>query len=126
MNATFPTPVVPPPQTTRETILARLEGVHRIYEDGVSSAAMWGYCATGNLVNPFSEYRLGVIRREWDESQRVFHAAHPLGISREDCLVKCVRLLELWLRRISPDVHTLSIKHSLEIQEMTEDQLKKI
>lgn len=94
------------PQVTRETILARLEGVHNLYRDGVCAEYLWGYCATGNIVTPFDRHKFGIVLPEWDRSQRAFRARFPLGIDRNKALIECVMMLEKWLKSVSPDVAT--------------------
>lgn len=102
-----------PPQITRETLLARLEGVHALYRQDVCAEYLWGYCATGNVVTPFDRHRFGIILREWDNSQatfrRVYRGKRP---TREEVLIRCELMLEDWLRHVSPDVHTNTLAHA--------------
>lgn len=85
--------------TDRQTIRARMEGVRRLYDQGLPAEHLWGYCACGNVVTDRARYDRGDFRLvlgEWDAAMEVFARTFPTRTHRSIVLEKCLAMLREW------------------------------
>ena len=89
----------------KETIIARMSGLRRLYDDGAPAEHLWGYCACGNVVTDRARYDRGMYRlvlEEWDAAMSDFVIHFPKRTERRIVFEKCMAMLRNWSLQIEP------------------------